>query len=66
LLEAVPALSYGDEHTENMLIQDDNLEALKALLPFYAGRSSASTPIHRSIRNRHFLTTTTTLNTQNG
>jgi len=38
LLEAVPELSYGDELTENMLIQGDNLEALKALLPFYAGR----------------------------
>ena len=38
LLEAVPDLSYGDEQTENMLIQGDNLEAIKALLPFYAGR----------------------------
>jgi adenine-specific DNA-methyltransferase len=38
LLEAVPELSYGDEQTENMLVQGDNLEALKALLPFYAGR----------------------------
>ena len=38
LLGAVPELSYGDEQTENMLIQGDNLEALKALLPFYAGR----------------------------
>jgi adenine-specific DNA-methyltransferase len=38
LLEAVPELSYGDEQTENMLIKGDNLEALKALLPFYAGR----------------------------
>jgi adenine-specific DNA-methyltransferase len=38
LLEAVPELSYGDPATENMLIQGDNLEALKALLPFYAGR----------------------------
>ena len=38
LLEAVPELSYGDEQAENMLIQGDNLEALKALLPFYAGR----------------------------
>ena len=40
LLEEVPELSYTDkdEHTENMLIQGDNLEALKALLPFYAGR----------------------------
>lgn len=38
LLEAVPEHSYGDPQTENMLIQGDNLEALKALLPFYAGR----------------------------
>jgi adenine-specific DNA-methyltransferase len=38
LLEAVPEHSYGDPHAENMLIQGDNLEALKALLPFYAGR----------------------------
>ncbi len=38
LLEEVPQHSYGDQHTENMLIQGDNLEALKALLPFYAGR----------------------------
>jgi adenine-specific DNA-methyltransferase len=38
LLEAVPELSYGDAATENMLIQGDNLDALKALLPVYAGR----------------------------
>ena len=38
LLESVPDLSYGDENTENMLIQGDNLEALKALLPYYAGQ----------------------------
>ncbi len=38
LLEAVPEHSYGDANSENMLIQGDNLEALKALLPFYAGR----------------------------
>ena len=38
LLQEVPQHSYGDQHTENMLIQGDNLEALKALLPFYAGR----------------------------
>ena len=38
LLEPVAEHSYGDEQTENMLIQGDNLEALKALLPFYAGR----------------------------
>ena len=38
LLEEAPALSAGDADAGNMLIQGDNLEALKALLPFYAGR----------------------------
>lgn len=38
LLKADPKLSYGDENTENMLIQGDNLDALKALLPYYAGK----------------------------
>src|SRR3972149_5663910 len=38
LLEAMPALSAGDSHSPNMLIQGDNLDALKALLPYYAGR----------------------------
>jgi adenine-specific DNA-methyltransferase len=38
LLEADPSLSYGDPEAGNMLIQGDNLEALKALLPYYAGQ----------------------------
>ncbi len=38
LLEEVSELSAGDRDAGNMLIQGDNLEALKALLPFYAGR----------------------------
>ena len=38
LLEEVPELSYGDRNSENLLIQGDNLEALKALIPFYAGK----------------------------
>lgn len=38
LLEELPDLSAGDPASENLLIHDDNLEALKALLPFYAGR----------------------------
>ena len=38
LLQGVKNLSYGDADTENMLIQGDNLEALKALLPLYAGK----------------------------
>src|ERR1035438_7328568 len=38
LLEPVSSLNYGDEDSPNMLIQGDNLDALKALLPFYAGQ----------------------------
>ena len=38
LLEVVPELSAGDSNTENMLIQCDNMLALKALLPLYAGK----------------------------
>jgi adenine-specific DNA-methyltransferase len=38
LLEADDAHSAGDTETSNMLIQGDNLEALKALLPYYAAR----------------------------
>jgi len=37
LLEAVPALGGGDPASGNMLIQGDNLDALKALLPYYKG-----------------------------
>lgn len=38
LLEKMPELGYGDREAGNMLIQGDNLEALKALLPYYAGQ----------------------------
>ena len=38
LLERDDALSYGDHDGGNMLIQGDNLEALKALLPYYRGQ----------------------------
>jgi adenine-specific DNA-methyltransferase len=38
LLEADDAQSAGELDSPNMLIQGDNLEALKALLPYYAGR----------------------------
>lgn len=38
LLEEVSELSGGEVSTENMLIQGDNLDALKALLPYYAGQ----------------------------
>ena len=36
-LEEVPELSAGNQEAGNMLIQGDNLEALKALLQFYDG-----------------------------
>ena len=38
LLEEASELSSGDPESENMLMQGDNLNALKSLLPFYAGR----------------------------
>lgn len=38
LMEEVPELSAGDSTSTNMLIQGDNLDALKALLPYYAGQ----------------------------
>lgn len=38
LLEEVPELGYGDRDAGNMLIQGDNLDALKALLPYYVGQ----------------------------
>ncbi len=38
LLELAPELSFGDPNSGNMLIQGDNLEGLKALLPYYAGQ----------------------------
>lgn len=37
-LVSVPALGYGDPAAENLLIQGDNLDAIKSLLPVYAGR----------------------------
>lgn len=33
-----PVEQVGDPSSQNMLIQGDNLDALKALMPFYAGR----------------------------
>ncbi|AMO58250.1 DNA methylase [Endozoicomonas montiporae] len=38
LLKHDPELSYGDPDSDNLLIQGDNLEALKALIPLYAGQ----------------------------
>ena len=38
LLECDAALSAGDPDAENLLVEGDNLEALKALLPYYRGQ----------------------------
>lgn len=38
LLEPVPELSCGDADNGNLIVQGDNLHALKALLPRYAGQ----------------------------
>jgi adenine-specific DNA-methyltransferase len=38
LLEVAPELCAGEPSADNMLIQGDNLQALKALLPLYAGK----------------------------
>ena len=38
LLEPVPALSCGDAASGNLIVQGDNLHALKALLPRYASQ----------------------------
>jgi adenine-specific DNA-methyltransferase len=38
LLKPVPALSCGDAASGNLIVQGDNLHALKALLPRYAGQ----------------------------
>ncbi len=38
LLEPVPDFSSGDSESGNLIVQGDNLHALKALLPRYAGQ----------------------------
>jgi len=38
LLHCDKSLSAGDPEAGNLLVQGDNLEALKALLPYYAGK----------------------------
>ncbi len=37
ILEPVAGGVYGEEDSGNLLVQGDNLDALKSLLPFYAG-----------------------------
>lgn len=44
LLHCDSKLSFGDPEAGNLLVEGDNLEALKALLPFYAGKVKGSPP----------------------
>ena len=44
LLKDVPELACGDAGSGNLIVQGDNLVALKALLPYYAGQVKC---IHR-------------------
>jgi hypothetical protein len=39
LLHCDKSKSAGDPDAGNLLVQGDNLEALKALLPYYAGKA---------------------------
>lgn len=38
LLEPIPKLSWGPGDSGNLIVQGDNLHALKALLPRYVGQ----------------------------
>lgn len=38
LLKEAPDLSFGDPEAGNLIVEGDNLVALKALLPYYAGQ----------------------------
>ncbi|QJQ94830.1 MULTISPECIES: site-specific DNA-methyltransferase [Halomonadaceae] len=38
LLQPVASMSYGEPDSPNILIEGDNLDSLKALLPYYAGQ----------------------------
>ncbi len=42
LLKDVPELACGDPGSGNLIVQGDNLVALKALLPYYAGQVKCS------------------------
>ena len=42
LLESDPQLSCGDQNSGNLIVEGDNLHALKALLPRYAGKVKCS------------------------
>ena len=60
LLECDRELSVGDPEAENLLVEGDNLEALKRSCRAIAGRSSASTSTRPTTRATRTGSTTTT------
>ena len=57
LLERDESLCYGDATAGNVIVQGDNLAALKALMPYYRGRVRCiyiviSSIISSGIRNK--------------
>ena len=62
-----PVAQVGEANALNWLIQGDNLDALKALLPFHARvGSNASSSTRRTTPRAPSSTTTTTSNTASG
>lgn len=60
---------HGDvsgANSDNLLIQGDNLLALKALIPFYAGRVRCISLIHPTTLKARLSITTTGWNIANG
>ena len=68
LLETVShhGSSSPDKSTDNLLIHGDNLEALKALLPFYRGRVKCIFIDPPTTPKARLRTTTTSSNTASG
>ena len=50
LLKDVPDLACGQPGDGNLIVQGDNLVALKALLPYYAGQVKCISSTRRTIR----------------
>jgi len=55
LLEEHRDLSVDDSHSSNLLVQGDNLQALKALLPYYAGGRNAVAAVACSVCSAKIL-----------
>jgi adenine-specific DNA-methyltransferase len=65
-LEPILEMGYGDPAAGDLLIQGDNLDALKALLPYYAGRVKCICIVLPTTRRAPSSITTTTSNIPSG